>query len=45
MHFAVVEIDVHVDHAIASKDTIGAGAVDAFFHGGHEHAVYILADE
>ena len=45
VHFAVVKVDLHVHHAVAGDDAVGAGAVDAFLHGGHEHAVHILADE
>ena len=45
VHFAVIKVDLHVDHAVAGDDAVGAGAVDAFLHGGHEHAVHILADE
>ena len=45
VHFAVVKVDLHVHHAVAGEDAVGAGAVDSLFHGRHEHTIHVLADQ
>src|SRR4051812_49319668 len=45
VHFAVVEINLHVDDPITRDDPLLARLVHAFFHGRHESAVDVLAHE
>ena len=45
MHLAVVKINLHVRHAAAGDDALGAGLIHALLDGRHEIAVHVLANE
>ena len=45
MHFAVVEINLHIGHAAAGDDAFSADLRNTFLDGGHEIPVHVLPDE
>ena len=45
MHFAVVEINLHVHDAVAGENSFRASLLHAVFHGRHEDSIHILSHE
>ncbi len=42
MHFAIVEVYLHVFNAVASQNAFSAGSFDTFFHRGDEGTIHVL---